>query len=76
MPPVLALGLTPTSSNYPYLENIFMVPQVFEPLKFYCSMAYYYNGPFDKPQMIPVFLSLKANRIYRRISMTRTHLGP
>ena len=22
--------------NYPYLEHIFMVPNVFEPLKFYC----------------------------------------
>ena len=24
------------SSNYPCLEHIFMVPKVFEPLKFYC----------------------------------------
>ena len=29
--------LTLISSNYPCLEHIFMVPEVFEPLKFYCS---------------------------------------
>ena len=32
----LALWLTLISSNYPYLEHIFMVPKVFEPLNFYC----------------------------------------
>ena len=36
MLPDLALWLTHISSNYPYLEHIFMVPKVFEPLKFYC----------------------------------------
>ena len=34
LPPVLAILLTPTSSNYSYLEHIFIVPKVFEPLKF------------------------------------------
>ena len=34
--PDLALLLTHISSNYPRLEHIFMVPKVFEPLKFYC----------------------------------------
>ena len=34
LPPDLALGLTLISSNYPCLELIFMVPKVFEPLKF------------------------------------------
>ena len=36
MPPDLALRLTHISSNYHCLEHIFMVPKVFEPLKFYC----------------------------------------
>ena len=37
MPPHLALWLTLISSNYPWLEHIFIVLKVFEPLKFYCS---------------------------------------
>ena len=32
----MALWLTLISSNYPCLEHIFMVPRVFEPLKFDC----------------------------------------
>ena len=36
MPLDLVLWLTLISSNYPCLEHIFMVPEVFEPLKFYC----------------------------------------
>ena len=36
MPPDTALCLTFISSNYPCLEHVFMVPKVFEPLKFYC----------------------------------------
>ena len=36
MPPDLALCLTLIRSNYPCLEHIFMVPKVFEPMKFYC----------------------------------------
>ena len=32
----LVLRLTLISSNYPCVEHIFMVPKVFEPLKFYC----------------------------------------
>ena len=37
MPPVLALLSTLIGSKYPSLELIFMVPKVFEPLKFDCS---------------------------------------
>ena len=36
MPPDLALSSTLIGSNYPCLELIFMVPKVFEPLKFDC----------------------------------------
>ena len=36
MPPDLGQGLRLISSNYPCLKLIFMVPKVFEPLKFYC----------------------------------------
>ena len=39
MSPVLALLSTLTGSNYPGLELIFMVPKVFEPLKFDCISA-------------------------------------
>ena len=37
MPPDLALLSTLTGSNYICLELIFMVPKVFEPLKFNCN---------------------------------------
>ena len=37
MPPDLALLSTLFGSNYPCLEQIFMVPKVFEPLKFDCK---------------------------------------
>ena len=36
MPFGLALWLTYISLNYPCLEHIFMIPKLFEPLKFYC----------------------------------------
>ena len=39
MPPDLALISTLISSNYPFLELIFMVPKVFEPLTFYCTLG-------------------------------------
>ena len=38
MPPDLALLSTLNGSNYPCLELIFMVPKVFEPLKFDCNL--------------------------------------
>ena len=38
MPPDLALSSTLSGSNYPCLELIFMVPKVFEPLKFDCIL--------------------------------------
>ena len=38
LPPELALLSTLTGSNYPCLELIFMVPKVFEPLKFDCIL--------------------------------------
>ena len=38
LPPELALLSTLIGSNYPCLELIFMVPKVFEPLKFDCNM--------------------------------------
>ena len=36
MPPDLPLLSTLIGSNYPCLVLIFMVPKVFEPMKFYC----------------------------------------
>ena len=38
MPPDLVLLSTLIGSNYPCLELIFMVPKLFEPLKFDCIM--------------------------------------
>ena len=38
MPPDQALLSTLIGSNYPCLELIFMVPKVFEPLKFDCTL--------------------------------------
>ena len=38
MPPDLVLLSTLNGSNYPCLELNFMVPKVFEPLKFDCSL--------------------------------------
>ena len=39
MPPNLALWLTLIISNYPYLEHIFMVPKLLEPLKLSCCQT-------------------------------------
>ena len=44
MPPDLARGFTIISSKCPCLEHIFMVPKVFDPLKFYCIHC---NFPFS-----------------------------
>ena len=44
MPPGLALRLTLNAANYPCLEHIFMVPKVFEPLKFYCITLFYQSN--------------------------------
>ena len=41
MPPDLALWSTLISSNYPCLDHIFMVPKMFEPLKFYCNYEFW-----------------------------------
>ena len=40
MPPDLVLLSTLIGSNYPCLELIFMVPKVFEPLKFDCLVKF------------------------------------
>ena len=40
MPPDLALKSTLIGSNYPCLELIFMVLEVFEPLKFDCTRPF------------------------------------
>ena len=52
MTPDLALLLTLISSNYPCLEHIFIVPKVFEPLKFYCICIYIWTR-LEKQWCIP-----------------------
>ena len=48
MPPDLTLWLTLISSNYPCLKHIFVVPKVFEPLKFYCIWwAFNTHSPYS-----------------------------
>ena len=42
MPPDLALLSTLTGSNFPCLEQIFVVPKVFEPLKFDCIFLFFF----------------------------------
>ena len=49
MYPGLALSSAPIGSNYPCLELILMVPMVFEPLKFDCSLH------FDKHQKNEIY---------------------
>ena len=56
MPPNLALRLTLIRSNYPCLEHIFMAPNVFEPLKFYCS--YYFYRCYTKTSLTLVSIHL------------------
>ena len=43
MPPDLMLLSTLIGSNYPCLELIFVVPKVFEPLKFYCKLIIFFQ---------------------------------
>ena len=57
MPPDLALSSTLIGSNYPCLELIFMVPNLFEPLKFDCM---YIN--FDKRKLQYSFQINTPNR--------------
>ena len=39
MPPDLVLVSTLIGANYPCLQLLFMVPEVFEPLKFHCIFS-------------------------------------
>ena len=58
MPPDLALLSTLTGSNYPCLELIFMVPKVFEPLKFDCMSSLVPHSLF------PIYDVSKVYRAY------------
>ena len=52
MPPNLALLSTLNGSNYPCLELNFMVPKVFEPLKFYCKQLLSARDGIENPGSI------------------------
>ena len=56
LPPDLALWFTLISSNYPCLEHIFMIPKVFEPLKFYCTLTPHCSTSFWRRNKFCVFL--------------------
>ena len=63
MAPDLVLLSILTGSNYPCLELIFMVPKVFKPLKFDCSL-----------DTFPTF-SLHFNSSYRKLLIKRNLSG-
>ena len=65
MPPDMALRLILISSNYPCLEHIFMVPKVFEPLKFYCI----FKPTFTEPGTISSNL-ISMNQTLQHILLT------
>ena len=50
LPPDIALLLTLTSSNYPYLEHTLIVPKVFEPFK--TVLIYSYCWPTESFSVI------------------------
>ena len=66
MPPDLAQLSTLISSNYPCLELIFMVPKVFEPLKFdfsyenLSSLAVQYLPVSEVWNEMPTMISVMA----------------
>ena len=66
MPPDLALSSTLIGSNYPCLELMFMVPKVFEPLKFDCidNSAVYAN-------VSVMFFSRKLDMVFPRKMLKR-----
>ena len=55
MPPDLALSSTLIGSNYPCLELIFMVPKVFEPLKFDCILDFDKTADEVQSDVDPIF---------------------
>ena len=57
LPSDLALWLTLSGSNYPCLEQISMVPKMFEPLKFDCS------------NLVIVWTQLHLSEIYKGHSL-------
>ena len=76
MPPDLALWLTFVSSNYPSLEHIFVVPKVFEPLKFLCikhqfkiACKVFLNLKLD-PASVKTHYYWKKTNIYFRFTKT------
>ena len=63
MPPDLALLSTLNGSNYPCLELIFMVPKVFEPLKFDCICRDILRG-FCIAKATHIFFGKNYQRFY------------
>ena len=61
MPPDLALLSTLIGSNYPCLELIFMVPKVFESLKFDCNLFYRNNSLYCDTILTTTTLMLNKN---------------
>ena len=62
-PPDLALWLTVISSNYLCLEHIFMVPKLFEPLKFHCTYFSLYTQQQKKRENLFLLNWLKIKYV-------------
>ena len=73
MPPDLALLSTLIGSNYPCLELIFMVPKVFEPLKFDCILKY---GPFTSTFGARSLSSISYKQKKKKSRVFRTYEHP
>ena len=64
MPPDLALLISP---NYPCLEHNYVVPKVFEPLKFYCIWM---------PKIMPVIVLNYAAMCLKDADEMANSVGP
>ena len=76
MPPDLALLSTLIGSNYPCLELIFMVPKVFEPLKFDCILKILWTrGDIAPQEQFLLFSTIFCNLILDFCVKTRTRFS-
>ena len=65
MPPDLAQLSILISLNYPCLELIFMVPKVFEPLKFDCSLGFNRSNTSQAGPLASNFITLISLQTYK-----------
>ena len=81
LPPNLALWVTLSGSNYPCLEQIYMLQEIFELLRFDCiwNTFYVYKSPIIRREAnssMPCSISLGDESISLIHSATKQNLGP